>query len=180
DTFLPLSAFATTTLLYHFLERILQPSSGEVRVCSPRIIVPWFISVVAVSGLLWVWPVGKVYGSSLLESDILWQGFWPVALGCGLMVFSRRIRGGEKFFVLPAGDILWLVYGWGSVFAKLWRRRGEGLRLIGRKADSWHPVYTRNIFDRGRQVEKKLMRWVVVGLGYLLFCFVLLFLSFKG
>lgn len=181
DTLLPLSALATTILLCHFLERILQPSTGEqVRTCSPRIIVPWLISVVAVGGLLWVWPVGEVYESSLLESDIIWQGFWPVALGCGLMVISRRIRGRKKFFVLPAGDLLWFFYGWSSAITKLWRRRGGNLRMIWVEAGSWHLVYTRDIFDRGRQIEKKFMRWVVVGLSYLLLCFVLLFLLFKG
>ena len=178
DILLPLSALATTILLYHFLERILQPSAVEqVRTCSPRIIVPWLISVVIVGGLLWVWPMGEVYGSSLLESEILWQGFWPVVLGCGLMVFSRRIRGGKKSFVLPVGDILWLFYGLSATIAKFWRRRGEKLRMIGAETGSWHLVYIRDIFDRGRQVEKKFMRWVVVGLSYLLLCFVLLFLS---
>ncbi|MCK4840044.1 MAG: hypothetical protein KAS94_14665 [Desulfobulbaceae bacterium] len=180
DTVLPLSALATTTLLYHFIERTLQSSGGGMRSASPRIIVPWLVSVIAVGGLLWMWPMGRSYGLSLLELDVLWQGLWPVALGCGLMAMRRRICGGRKFLVMPAGDILWYFYGWSAAITKLWRKKRGNAAVVGADADPWPPVCTQDIFDRGRQVEKKLTRWVVVGLSYLLLCFVLLFLLVTG
>jgi len=180
DTILPLSALATTTLLYHFLGCILQSKGGGIRSVSPRIFVPWLVSVIAVGGFLWAWPMGRTYGSSLLALDVLWQGLWPIALGCGLMAMRRQISGGRKFIVMPAGDILWCFYGWSAAITNLWRKRGGKAAKVEVGADYWPPVCTQDIFDRGRQVEKKLTRWAVVGLSYLLLCFVLLFLLVTG
>lgn len=180
DTILPLTALATTTLLYHFLGCILQSTGGGIRSVSPRIFAAWLASVIAVGGLLWAWPMGRSYGASLMEPEVLWQGLWPIALGCGLMAMRRKISGGRKFIAMPAGDILWCFYGWSVAITELWKKRGGKAATVRVGADHWPPYCIQDILARGRQVEKKLTRWAVVGLSYLLLCFVLLFLLVTG
>ncbi len=180
DTILPLSALATTALLYHFLECIMQSSGRGRATAFRRIIGPWLVSVIAVGGLLWALPMGRRYGASLLELDVLWQGLWPVALGCGLMAMRHRIFGVPKSFVIPAGDILWYFYGWSPAITKFLGKRLGKEALEEADADIRPPVWTQDIVDRGRQVEKKLTRWAVVGFSYLLLCFVLLILVVTG
>ncbi|MBU0480389.1 MAG: complex I subunit 5 family protein [Proteobacteria bacterium] len=176
---LPLSAVATTMLLYHFLARILQSSGGDGRICPPPMITAWIVSVLLGGGILWVWPPGESGAFSPLAPAILWQGLWPVALGCALMVCIGRIREGKKRCTLPAGDMLWLFSGRSFGAAGLWRRSREKMRMAEAAAGWWSPVDPWAILDRGRQVEKKLLRWSVVGFCYLLLCFVLLSLLLR-
>ncbi len=172
---LPLSALATMLLLCHFLKIISQTPSRPASI-SAGMFSPWFALLGTGGVLLWFWPQRPGYVWHGAEMDLLWQGLWPVALGWGLMAALWKWWPAKMVFTVPAGDILWLFYGKGAALLRLPREKGQNIRVAGGVVGNWQFGWGRNIFDRGRGLEKKLMRWAVVGSAYLLLCCVLLLL----
>ncbi len=178
---LPLSALATTLLLYHFLCEMLSLKKGSDDSSCLTTVIVWLFSVAALLGVLVLAPTENgLRKISLLGPHIIWQGFWPVALGVGVMMFYKRFQRERIFFSIPAGDILWPFYNYGSLFFNLWKERKGRSKSIDANELKPEKRHRLGLINKGRRMEKRMMRWVVVGMCYLLLSFILFFLAAKG
>ncbi|MBU0680647.1 MAG: complex I subunit 5 family protein [Proteobacteria bacterium] len=176
--FMPLSALATMLLLCHFL-KIVNGAFPRKTSISTGMLRPLLVLLAAVGGLLWFWPQLPTYAEHGADRDLLWQGLWPVLLGWGIMVvFWTWWPAGIKSSTVPAGDLLWLVYNphdkRDGLFGKIDTQEGKGEKGIFRRIGMWMDV-----LEAGRGLEKKLMRWGVVGGCYLMLCLYLIFVILK-
>lgn len=183
---LPLSALATMLLVCHFL-RIISRTSCRQSSVSAGMLIPWLVLLGLGGVLLWVWPQHPEYAGHITELDILWQGLWPVVLGWGMMSAGwkwwlakplDRLRG--RVLTLPAGDILWLVYGRSKKRSGPAGKATTGGPMVEGENDRWQTGKFQAVYDAGRGMEKRMMRWRVVGRFYLVLCALILFLFLRN
>ncbi len=170
EVILPLAALATMLLLCHFLKVVSATSPRSAHVAA-GMLVPWFVLITVVLGLLWVWPARPDYAGHLAEAGLFWQGLWPVVVAWLVMGAVWRWWPGAKKITIPAGDILWLVYGRRHEAGGMPEGTVSGAKNAFVQAGKFQGIY-----DVGRGLEKKIRRWGIVGSCYLFLCFLLLFL----
>jgi formate hydrogenlyase subunit 3/multisubunit Na+/H+ antiporter MnhD subunit len=170
--FLPLSAIGTTMLVLHFIQ-IVRKTSHEETASPASFPSVWVISLAAVALSLWLWPLSKTYGLHTLSGDKLWQGLWPVVVGCLLSWLWYRTYARKKLTEISARskrftfDYLRDKIYWPDFIP----RKGKSLLTL----DEWFPF---SQFSRVNiifyKTEKILGRWTVVGLFYLIICIILM------
>ncbi len=172
---LPLAALATMLLICHFLRMIAAPVSSPKLPVPTGMLFPWLVMLAVGTSLLWLWPQRPEYAGHLAEVVLLGQGLWPVLVGGGLMLIFWKWWPATRRVVVPAGDILWLVYGrYPDRLGKADKKRP--FDLVSEVARRWQAGQKQVVYGKGRGLEKRLMRWGVVGSCYLLLCLVFLFL----
>lgn len=173
---LALAALATTLLVCHFLRIISAAASRSRPSMAAGMLIAWFFLLGAVAGLLWCWPQRPAYAGHLAEVHMYWQGLWPLLLGVGLMFSCWKWWPATRRLKVPAGDILWLVYGRSPASADMPAELSLSGVLPGKAFSGSHLGRTQAIYAGGRGMEKRLMRWAVVGSCYLMLCLVFLLL----
>lgn len=165
--FMGLSSLATVLLLGHFLKKAAGERAGG-QPLTAGLLLPWFVLLTAVAGLLWCWPHPPLYAGHLAEGAVWWQGVWPLLGGAALLVIVWQGWPAATGLTVAAGDILWLVVdrNWGRVLpmaglATVRRRSAAGLATA-------HARWQAALPEAGRGLEKRFMRWAVVGGCYLL------------
>nr|MBF0222284.1 NADH dehydrogenase [Desulfobulbaceae bacterium] len=174
---LPLTALATMLLLGHFLRVISQSIVTPKPMLPAGMLIPWVTLLVGVGGLLWVWPVYPEYAEHITDGNLFWQNLYPVVLGFGILFSCWKWCAGKNMPRLPAGDILWLFYGPskkepGWIYKKFFSRDAAIMKSSGQGE------MNQVLCNTGRKVEKKFMRWGVVGSCYILLFFTFLCLLF--
>jgi formate hydrogenlyase subunit 3/multisubunit Na+/H+ antiporter MnhD subunit len=175
--FMGLSALATVLLLGHFLKKAAGERAGG-QPLTAGLLLPWFALLAAVAGLLWCWPQPPAYAGHLAEWAVYWQGVWPVLGGAMLLLVVWKGWPQATGLSVPAGDILWLVAGRGrgvSLAGGGLVRPWASARLAAAQA-RWGALLP----EAGRALEKRFMRWAVVGGCYLVLCLGLVLLWWRG
>jgi hydrogenase-4 component B len=169
--FLPLSAIGTTILVLHFIQ-VVRKTGHEENTHPTSFSSVWAISLAAVALSLWIWPLSKTQAIHTLSGDKLWQGLWPVVVGCLLSWLWYRICAKKKStdVSVPSDrfifDSLHCKMHWPDL---LIRMRESMLTFM-----EWHPFSWLDFLPN--KSEKILGRWTVVGLFYLIIC-IIIFLS---
>jgi len=179
--FLPLSSVGTTILMLHCV-RLLRKRNRPGRSGKTTVIAwVWVLSAVGVVMVPWMWqPLRDLAGHSLQAGAVL-QSVWPVALGFVLALFWFRAGGrlpGRSRASVDFDDLI----RWVHV---------RFLYLLTSLTDSLEHMRDRIVREPFRQkgvrrfirssgparLERKLGRWPVVFLFYLLLCLLLFMMT---
>jgi formate hydrogenlyase subunit 3/multisubunit Na+/H+ antiporter MnhD subunit len=174
---LPLTTLTTTLLVGHFLRTFSPTGPDSKPPIRTGMLVPWIILLMAVGVFLWLWPAYPEYARHITDFELHWQNLYPVVLGSGMLFFFWKMFPGKIILRLPAGDILWLVYGPSKKDRDLPAERssdGEG----GINTLRWQTEKYQLMHNSGRGIEKKFRRWGVVGTCYIFLFFIFLFVLF--
>jgi len=170
--FMPLSAIGTTMLVLHFIQ-IVRKTGHEENTHPSSFSSAWAISLAAVSLFLWIWPVAGTHAIHSLAGNKMWQGLWPVAVGCLLLWLWYRIYAKKKLTDVSSYsdrftfDCLRNNIHWPDFCL---RKQKSILTL-----DDWFSFSRFSWFNFFlNKTEKVLGRWTVVGLFYLIICIILM------
>lgn len=176
---LSVSSVATTLLVLHFI-RVLYLSRVKSAEINSGNHAAWYGSVTLVALMPWFWPLARAAAFHSLNPLKIWQSFWPVMLGCLLVLGWNRLAALKIRLNVPFPSI---TTGFFKQFAgpdkqealrhRLHVLQETDLRLLHYGWRSWRHAH---IVRRLGKIEKVFGRWGMVGLFYLALSLSMLFL----